>query len=333
VLPSLPIIILVTIATVFGFFNGAKDGANALATIITSRAVSPSVALWMVSLGEFAGPYVFGVAVATTIGANVVDINAVTTTGVIAALLASTTWNVLMWRLGLPTSSSHALVGGLLGSVMMASHFHWGLLHKAGLLKIGAGLFLAPLISLVVAALVMRFLSLLLRNATPRVNRFFKRGQVITTLGLALSHGANDSPKTMGLITLGLVTAGTLPEFVVPWWVILLCSSTVAIGTALGGWRLVRTIGTRFYRVRTLHAFNSQLAAAVVVFGASLAGSPVSTSQVVSSAIVGVGAAERLTKVRWGVLQEIVLGWLFTIPATALAGSLAYVLLRGWLGE
>jgi PiT family inorganic phosphate transporter len=332
-LPPTPVTLLIVVALIFGFLNGAKDGANALATIITSRAMRPATALWMVSLAEFLGPLIFGVAVARTVASGVIDPRYVTSVVVLGAILSATLWNVAMWWLSIPTSSSHALVGGLLGAAMVANQFDFARLNQPGLFKIGAGLFLAPVVSLVGAFVVMRVMTVLFRNASPSVNWFFKRGQILTTLALALGHGANDAPKSMGIIVLGLVTAGLLPKFEVPLWVILAGAGVLAFGVAVGSWRLVRLIGTRFYRLRPFHAFNSQFASGLIILVASALGSPVSASQVVSSAIVGVGAAERLTKVRWGVLREIVAGWLLTIPATAAAGGLVYWLLSLWLGR
>ncbi len=331
-LPMVTLGILVTTALLYAFLNGLHDGANTVATVIMSRAMSPRSALWMVGLAEFAGPLVFGVAVAKTIGAGTVNPQAITLTVVISALVSASAWNLLTWQLGIPSSSSHALIGGLLGSVLTSSHFAFALLQTAGLIKIAAGLFLVPLISLAAAYFVMKFVALLLRNAHPRVNWFFKRAQIFTTLGLALSHGANDGPKTMGIITMGLVTAGFLPQFEVPLWVIVSCAGAMSLGTMLGGWQLIRTLGTRFYRVRPIHAFNSQATSGLIVFLASIFGLPVSTSQVVSSAIAGVGAAERLSKVRWGVMREIATGWLLTVPATAMAGGGCYLLLARVLG-
>jgi len=198
---------------------------------------------------------------------------------------------------------------------------------------VGVGLFLAPPLSLVAAYLVMQVTQFVLRGATPRVNWFFKRGQVLTTLALALSHGANDAPKSMGIIVMGLVSAGFLAGFYVPGWVAAAAAGAVALGTMLGGWQLIRTLGARFYRVRPIHAFTSQITSGALVLIASLVGSPVSTSQVVSSAIAGVGAAQRFSKVRWRVMREIAIAWVLTIPATAAAGGIVYLLLSQWLGH
>ncbi len=324
--------ILTGCAWLYSFLNGLHDGANTVATAITSRSVPPRMALWMVGLAEFVGPWVFGVAVAKTIGAGVIAAEAVTLTVTIAALVGACLWNIATWRLGIPSSSSHALIGGLLGAVLVNTRLNFAVLQGSGLVKIAAGLFLAPIASLLAAYLLMVATRFLLRSAKPSANWFFKRGQILTTLALALSHGANDGPKTMGIIVMGLMAAGVLPTFTVPTWVIASSGGALALGTMLGGWRLIRTLGTRFYRVRPIHAFTSQVTSGLLVITASALGVPVSTSQVVSSAIAGVGAAERFTKVRWPVFGEIAMGWLVTIPVTALAGGLAYLLLKQLLG-
>ncbi len=319
-------------AWVYSFLNGLHDGANTVATAITSRSIPPRMALWMVGLAEFCGPWVFGVAVAKTIGAGVIASWAVTLSVTIAALMAACLWNILTWRVGIPSSSSHALVGGLLGAVLVNTKLNFAVLQSSGLIRIAAGLFVAPIASLLLSYLLMVATRFLLRSAKPSANWFFKRGQVFTTLALALSHGANDAPKTMGIIVMGLVAAGALTTFDVPPWVIASSAGALALGTMLGGWRLIRTLGTRFYRVRPIHAFTSQVTSGMLVITASALGVPVSTSQVVSSSIAGVGAAERFTKVRWGVLGDVVMAWLVTIPVTAVVGGLTYLLLKQLLG-
>jgi PiT family inorganic phosphate transporter len=193
--------------------------------------------------------------------------------------------------------------------------------------KVLIALFISPLIGYGIGFLVLRMVTLLCWDASPRINNLFRRGQIVTGLALALSHGANDAQKTMGIITLALVTGGYLQAFVVPTWVIMLCAAMIALGTALGGWSLIKTLGGRFYKIRPVDGFASQLASASVILGASLVGGPVSTTQVVSSSIMGVGAADRLNKVRWGVAQEIAMAWLLTIPATALVAAGVYLLI------
>ncbi len=321
-----PIIIaVIVLALLFGFLNGIHDSCNIVATMISSRAFSPRVALGITAVGEFLGPFIFGVAVAETIGNEIVAAKTNNIQVILAALTSAIIWNLLTWYLGLPSSSSHALIGGLIGAVVTGAG--WQAIKLNGLEKVLVALFTSPIIGLIFGFIILRLIFLLCWNVTPRINILFKRGQIITAFALALSHGSNDAPKIMGLITLALVTSGYLKVFVVPVWVIVICAGAIAIGAGVSGWRLIRTVGGKFYKIRQVHGFASQLASAVVVLGASVVGGPVSTTQVVSSAIMGVGAAERLNKVRWGVAQEIVMAWVLTIPATALvAGGIYWVM-------
>ena len=326
---STTLLLLLTViglALVFDFLNGIHDSSNVVATMISSRALPPQAALWMTALAEFSGPFIFGVAVANTIG-NVADAQAISLQVLIAALGSAILWNLLTWYLGFPSSSSHALVGGIIGAVLVGAGWQAINVHELG--KILIALFTSPFIGFMFGFALLRGIYLLAWNATPGVNGVFKRGQIFTGLALALSHGTNDAQKTMGLITLALVTSGYLNTFVVPDWVILMCASMIALGTAMGGWRLIRTLGGKFYKIRPVDGFSSQLASATVILGASLVGGPVSTTQVVSSSIMGAGAAERVNKVRWGVAQEIATAWLLTIPSTALmAAGLYWVIIR-----
>ena len=318
-----PIIIaVILLALLFDFLNGIHDSSNVVATMISSRALSPRTALAMTAIAEFSGPFIFGVAVANTIGNEVVIATAINTNVLLAALISAIFWNLFTWYLGFPSSSSHAMIGGFIGAVVMGAGWH--AIKFQGLIKILIALFTSPLLGLVLGYFILRCIVLLAWNATPRINGLFKRSQVFTALALALSHGANDAQKTMGIITLALVTGGYLDKFVVPLWVIVLCAAMIALGTAVGGWSLIKTLGGKFYRIRPVDGFASQLTSAVVILGASLFGGPVSTTQVVSSAIMGVGAADRLNKVRWGVAQEIATAWLLTIPATALVAAGLY---------
>jgi PiT family inorganic phosphate transporter len=318
-----PLIIgVIILALGFDFLNGIHDSSNVVATMISSRALSPRAALGMTAVAEFSGPLIFGVAVANTIGHEVVVAEAINSQVLLAALISAIAWNLLTWYLGFPSSSSHALMGGFVGAVIMGAG--WQAIKLPGLEKILIALFVSPIIGFVVGYLLLRLILLLSWNATPRINGFFKRSQILTALALALSHGANDAQKTMGIITLALVTGGVLTEFAVPLWVILVCSGMIALGTAVGGWKLIRTLGGKFYKIRPLDGFAAQFASAAVILGASLVGGPVSTTQVVSSSIMGVGAAERLNKVRWGVAQEIAVAWLLTIPANGLLAAGIY---------
>lgn len=320
-MPSLPplLIVLIAAAIAFDFLNGFHDSANIVATVISSRAMSPRRALLVAGLAEFLGPFLFGVAVAETVGRDVVDPSAVTLGTILAAVLSAMAWNVFTWLLGIPSSSSHALLGGLVGAVGASAGL--GTVRLAGLGRVLTSLFLSPILGWAVGYLVMRATLFLARGASPRVNRLFRRLQWLTSAGLALSHGANDAQKTMGIITMALVSAGTLPQFAVPRWVVAVSAGAIALGAALGGWRIIRTLGGKFYRIRPIHGMTAQLAAGFVILGAALLGGPVSTTHVVSSAILGVGSGERLSKVRWRVAQEIAWAWLLTIPFNALLAA------------
>ena len=323
-------ILLILCALVFDFLNGFHDSANIVATVIASRAMTPRAALWGTAAAHFVGPFLFGVAVAKAIGEGIVAPAHVSMPEVIATMLAAITWNLVTWLLGIPSSSSHALVGGLVGAVI-AGH-GWGAIEVDGLIKVAVALFASPLIGLVAGYFLMHLTLFLARGARPSINRFFKRAQVVTSLGLALSHGANDAQKTMGIITLGLVVQGIIPEFVVPTWVVLLSAGAIALGTATGGWRLIRTLGARIYKIRPVHGFVSQIAGASVILGAALLGGPVSTTQVMSSAIMGVGSAERVSKVRWKVGYEMLIAWLLTIPLSGLLALIFYLPLNWVMG-
>ena len=272
------------------------------------------------------GRYIFGVAVAQTIGNEVVSAKSINIVVILAALVSAILWDLLTWYLGFPSSSSHALIGGIIGAVVMDSG--WQVIELRGLIKILLTLLTSPFIGFIIGWILLRIIVALSWKATPRINGLFKHSQIVTGITLALSHGTNDSQKTMGIITLALLTAGYIKVFAVPLWVVIACASMIALGTSLGGWRLIRTLGGKFYKIRPINGFASQLASSIVILGASLIGGPVSTTQVVSSSIMGVGAAERANKVRWGVAEEIATAWLLTIPATALVGAGIYLVLH-----
>jgi inorganic phosphate transporter, PiT family len=322
-----PIIIaVIVLALAFDFLNGIHDSSNVVATMISSRALSPRVALVMTAIANFIGPFIFGVAVANTIGHEVVVAEAINELVLLAALGSAIVWNLLTWYLGFPSSSSHALIGGFVGAVVMDAG--WQAIQMPGIEKILIALFTSPIIGFVIGYLLLRLILSLCWKVSPSINRFFKVGQIFTALALALSHGTNDAQKTMGIITLALVTGGYLQVFAVPTWVIIICAAMIAFGTAVGGNKLIKTLGGKFYKIRPVDGLATQLASAAVILGASLVGGPVSTTQVVSSAIMGVGAAERVNKVRWGVAQEIATAWLLTIPATALVAAGLYWVLE-----
>lgn len=318
----LPLIILIIFALGFDFLNGVHDSSNVVATMISSRAISPRAALFLTAIANFIGPFIFGVAVATTIGADIVSPEHINIDVLIAALASAIVWNILTWILGIPSSSSHALIGGIIGAVAIGAGLNE--IKIDGILKVIVALFASPVIGFVAGILVANLVRILSWKASPRVNGLFKKLQIVTSIGLALSHGTNDAQKTMGIITLALVITGIETTFEVPFWVILICATAIALGTSIGGWKLIRTLGAKFYKIRPLDGFASQAASAMVILTASLLGGPVSTTQVVSTAIMGVGASDRKSKVRWGVGGEIASAWLFTIPSTALLAAGIY---------
>jgi PiT family inorganic phosphate transporter len=320
------LIIFISTALIFDFLNGFHDSANIVATMISSRAMRPRQALLLSAAAHFAGPFLFGVAVATTIGREVIQPHANTLTTVLAALSGAIVWNLFTWLLGIPSSSSHALVGGLIGATLLG--YGAEAVQTRGLIKIIAALLFSPLVGLVGGYAFMKIVLFLARGASPRINQFFRRAQMFTASGLALSHGANDAQKTMGIITMGLIGGGILQEFRVPLWVIAASAGAISLGAATGGWRIIRTLGGKFYKIRPVHGFTSQVASAAVILGAALLGGPVSTTQVVSSTILGVGSAERLSKVRWGIAGNILTAWVLTIPASGILAALAYAIIH-----
>ena len=320
-------IAILVIALVFDFLNGFHDSSNIVATVIYSRALHPRVALVLAAIAEFLGPFLFGVAVARTIGNELLTDQALNEQVVLAALIAAVLWNLITWYLGMPSSSSHALLGGLLGAAILYTQTV-AVVRVDGLVKIVLALLLSPVAGLLMGFIVMRITLWVVRGATPRVSTAFRRLQVFTLVGLALSHGTNDAQKTMGVLTLALFLSGRIASFYVPTWVIALSASAIALGTAFGGWRLIRTLGGKIYRIRPIHGFTSQIAGASVILSSALFGGPVSTTQVLSSAIVGAGAAERINKVRWTILRDMALAWTLTIPATALASILIFFVLQ-----
>jgi PiT family inorganic phosphate transporter len=317
----------------FDLTNGFHDAANVVATIITTGALSPRKALVMAAICEFIGPFLFGTAVAETIGKNIIDISTFDTklielsaSLIVAALIGAIAWNLITWFWGFPSSSSHALVGGMVGAVLVAygpDKIIW-----KGLLYVIAVLIFSPILGLIFGTLFFRITVYLSRNATPKISYFFNRMQIPSSIALSLSHGANDAQKSMGLITLSLVILGISPTFHIPFWVIASCAGAIALGTASGGWRIIKTLGSRIYRLRSVHAFCAQTSSATVILAAALMGGPVSTTHVVSSSIMGVGAGQRVSAVRWGVAKNIIVAWFITIPAAAVMAGLSFFLIR-----
>jgi len=316
------LLLIIGLSLLFGFLNGMHDSRNVVSTMVSSRAYSPRVALGVTILAEFSGPFIFGSAVANTIGRGIADPAAISLQVILVALVSAVLWNLFTWKLKIPSSSSHALIGGIVGAV--SANAGARAIQFGGLLKILVSLFASPIIGFVFGFVALKIILALCVNSTPRVNRFFKKSQLITALALGVSHGSNDGQKTMGIITLALVTGGHLPSFVVPLWVVVVCAGALTFGTAVGGWLLIRKPGNSFYKIRPVDGFSTQLTSAITVITASLVGGPVSATQVINTAIMGVGAAERANKVRWGIGQNIVIAWIITIPATALVAAGIY---------
>ncbi|HET9587943.1 MAG TPA: anion permease [Anaerolineales bacterium] len=322
---SQELILVIALALVFDFLNGMRDASNIVATMISSRAFTPRAALGIAAVGEFLGPFLFGVVVAETIGDEIVQSDVLSLEVIGAALVGAIIWNLITWYFGLPGSSSHALIGGMVGAVIVGASLE--AIKFDGLSRVLIALFTSPLIGFLVGFMMTRLIYFLARGASPRINSFFRRSQLVTAVAMAFSHGTNDAQKTMGIIALSLVIGGVLPTFRVPTWVVAVSAAAIAVGTSLGGWRLIRTLGGKFYKIRPLHSFATQSSSAGVILAASFFGFPVSTSQIVSSAIIGVGSAERASKVRWSVAEDIVTSWLITIPASGLLAAGVYWLI------
>lgn len=334
--------VTVVIVLAFDFTNGFHDAANIVATVIASRAMTPAQAVMVVALFEFLGPLLGGTAVANTIG-GFVALEGVppllSLSILLCGLVGAIAWNLLTWYFGIPSSSSHALVGGLVGAVVVAvgaGHVAWGfgeLLQGrlVGVVKVVAALLLSPLAGFWIGYAMHRLLTGILRAAGRAANSRLRAAQFLTAAGLAFSHGANDAQKSMGILTLVLLLGGFIPEFSVPFWVMLACASAMTLGIMSGGWRIVRTLGFAIYRVRPIHALGSQLTSASVVLGAALGGAPVSTTHVVATSIMGIGASERPRAVRWAKAKDIAITWLVTMPGAALAAIQCYALVNLFL--
>jgi len=323
----------VGLALFFDYSNGFHDAANVVATIIATGAMGPRSALGLAAIAHFIGPFLLGTAVAQTIGKGIIDISAfdpnligISISLVIAALIGAIAWNLITWAWGLPSSSSHALVGGMIGAVLIAygpDKVIW-----KGLLYVVSVLIFTPVLGLIFGTLFLRITFRLSHKAPPQISHFFNRIQIFSSVALSLSHGANDAQKSMGLITMSLVILGVFPDFHIPFWVIASCAAAIALGTASGGWRIIKTLGSKIYHLRSVHAFCAQTSSAIVILTAALLGGPVSTTHVVSSSIMGVGAGQRLSAVRWGVAKNIILAWFITIPASAVMAGLSFYLIR-----
>lgn len=338
------LLLVLLVALAFEYINGFHDAANAIATVVSTRVLTPRQAIILAACTNLAGAFI-GVGVAKTISSGLV-MGAIPTTTILAALLGGITWNLLTWWLGLPSSSSHALIGGLCGAAVAAADDNWDVLlwsavdqsgkHIGLWPKVVMPMFVSPIVGFIVAAILMTLLFIVLRKVTPRVvNLIFGKAQVVSAGFMGLSHGSNDAQKTMGIMTLALFAAdhdGTLanlpawlgflhqPSQDIPAWIIASCALTMAAGTAAGGWRIIRTMGHKMVKLQPVHGFAAETSAAAVILTASYLKIPLSTTHVISTAIMGVGSIKRFSAVKWGVVGRIVWAWVLTIPITGLLG-------------
>jgi inorganic phosphate transporter, PiT family len=324
---TLALVLVVALAVVFDYINGFHDTANAIATSVATRALSPRYAILMAASFNFIGAFA-GTAVAKTIGAGLVEEATTTQTVIVAALLGAIAWNLFTWYLGLPSSSSHALIGGLIGSTVAAAGV--GALKVDGLVgKVLVPMISSPLIGFGVAFLLMLALYWIFRNQKRKpMARIFRRLQILSAGYMAFSHGSNDAQKTIGIITLALFAAGVIPSIDVPVWVIILAATALSLGTAIGGWRIMRTMGHRVVELEPVHGFAAETTAATILIVTAHLGMPVSTTHVISSAIMGVGSARGPKGVRWGVARRILLAWIITIPAAGIVAALSWFILH-----
>ncbi|VTR93763.1 inorganic phosphate transporter : Probable low-affinity inorganic phosphate permease OS=Sorangium cellulosum (strain So ce56) GN=pit1 PE=4 SV=1: PHO4 [Gemmata massiliana] len=338
------LVLVVVLALVFDYINGFHDTANAVATVVSTNVLPGRTAVLLAAVCNFVGAFI-GVGVAKTIGGDIADPKSITQLVVAAALLGAIVWNLLTWYYGIPSSSSHALIGGLVGAVWCYRVLHdeapldalWGLLTSKGVLLTLKALVISPLCGLLGGFLLMVLLLWVVRRARPAtVSRNFRVLQLVSAGFMAFAHGSNDAQKSMGIITLALVayaaSLGQTADLVVPGWVIVSCATAMALGTASGGWRIMKTMGHRIIKLRPINGFAAETAASLVILGATWLKAPVSTTHVISSSIMGVGASKRVSAVRWGVAQNMLIAWVLTIPISAAVSALTYLVLHWLLG-
>jgi PiT family inorganic phosphate transporter len=321
------VILIVFIALVFDFLNGFHDAANSIATIVSTRVLSPSVAVAWAAFFNFIAAFAFDLHVAKTIGKGLVHIEAVDIYVIASGLVGAIIWNLLTWYLGLPVSSSHALIGGYGGAAVFKLGF--GSLILSGWIKIILFIFIAPMIGFLLGFINMFITTWIVRNKKPRkIDNVFRKLQLISAAFYSFGHGTNDAQKTMGIIVGVLVSANYLDHFYVPFYVVIMCHAAIALGTLFGGWRIVKTMGMKITELRPIGGFCAEFAGATTLIGTALFGIPVSTTHTITGAIVGVGSMKRLSAVRWGVAGKIVWAWILTIPFSALCGGITYFLLK-----
>jgi PiT family inorganic phosphate transporter len=325
------ILLLIVLALIFDFLNGFHDSANSIATIVSTRVLTPRRAVVWAAFFNFIAFLFFGLHVANTIGKGIIDISIVDKAVIFATLVGACTWDVITWYLGLPTSSSHALIGGMIGAAVMkvgSSALVW-----SGITKTVIFIFVSPVLGLILGTVLGTAVYWACRNSTPRkVDHLFRKGQLLSAALYSMGHGANDAQKTMGIIASLLFSAGLLTgEFYVPLYVVLLCQAAIALGTMFGGWRIVKTMGQKVAKLRPVDGFSAESSAAMTLAISSGFGIPVSTTHTITGSIMGVGSLKRLSAVRWGVAYNIVWAWILTIPAAALISAVAYLIVGHFL--
>jgi inorganic phosphate transporter, PiT family len=323
----LPLALIILLALVFDFLNGFHDAANSIATVVSTRVLSPQKAVAWAAFFNFVAAFVLGTHVAKTLGKGMIDLSVVTNEVVVAGLIGAITWNLITWYYGIPVSSSHALIGGYAGAAVAKAG--WRAIVVSGWTKTLLFIVLAPLLGMFLGLTLMISVTWIFRRWSPfRLDKLFRKLQLLSASLYSLGHGGNDAQKTMGIITGLLVASGHLQRFEVPLWVILLSHAAIALGTMFGGWRIVKTMGTKITKLQPFGGFCAETAGALTLVGATLSGIPVSTTHTITGAIVGVGATKRLSAVKWGVAGRIVWAWVLTIPLAALVAAGSYFVLR-----
>jgi len=322
------LVALIGVALLFDFLNGLHDAANSIATVVSTRVLSPQLAVAWAAFFNFIAFLVFGQHVAATIGKGIVSADIVTASVIFAALIGAISWNIITWVLGIPSSSSHALIGGLLGAGISKAGI--GAVVWSGVIKTTLGIFLAPMLGMLTALLLMILVAWLFRRMVAnRADRVFRRTQLFTSALYSLGHGGNDAQKTMGIIAVLLYSQGMLEgEFHVPFWVVLSCQAAMGLGTLMGGWRIVHTMGSKITRITPREGACAEFGGSIMLFGATWLGIPVSTTHTITGCIMGVGAARRASAVRWGVAGNIIIAWFITIPAAAAIAAATYGITR-----
>jgi PiT family inorganic phosphate transporter len=323
-------VFIICLALLFDFLNGFHDAANAIATIVVTKTLTPLQAVFLAGLANFIGYFIFGVAIANTIGKGFVDIKYATLAFILAALIGAIIWNILTWLLGLPTSSSHALIGGLIGSAIAA--FGIKSIIAGGVIKVFMFIFIAPLLGALGAAIFTISVIWLFSKTNPKKSgKAFKKLQLASATMYSIGHGTNDAQKTMGIIALVLFTAGINSIFKIDGWVVFACYAAITIGTMFGGWRIVKTMGTSITKIRPMEGFCAESSSGLVLLGTAHAGIPVSTTHVIAGSIMGVGTVEHAGKVRWITARRILWAWILTIPLTAIFAGLSYMVVSAFI--